>query len=187
MGPDDFLPRHHRGPTGGCWRTALVTNFHWPTRRRGAAPGARLHRDERTGKPMRSIVAVATSPPSTSRRESGSRALNSRARQHVASVPIVLRLSFDRPAAIVREQLGDALFIFHNRQRTHVKILTRDASGLWIHYKRLARGRDQRRAASRQGVVAADCAREGEQVTRGARAFQGPASGPSRNPYQATR
>jgi len=45
---------------------------------------------------------------------------------YVASVPIDLRLSFDRLAAIVREQLGDeprgdALFIFHNRQRTHVR------------------------------------------------------------------
>ena len=64
---------------------------------------------------------------------------------YVASVPIDLRRSFDRLAAIVREQFGDeprgdALFIFHNRQRTHVKILARDASGLWIHYKRLSRG-----------------------------------------------
>ena len=47
MGPGDFLPRHHRGPTGGCWRTAPVTYFHWPTRRRGPAPGARLHRGGR--------------------------------------------------------------------------------------------------------------------------------------------
>jgi transposase len=64
---------------------------------------------------------------------------------YVASVPIDLRLSFDRLAAIVRGQFGDeprddALFIFFNRQRTHVKILARDASGLWIHDKRLSRG-----------------------------------------------
>lgn len=64
---------------------------------------------------------------------------------YVANTPIDLRLSFDRLAAIVREQFGDeprsdAIFLFHNRQRTHVKILTRDPSGLWIHYKRLSRG-----------------------------------------------
>ena len=35
---------------------------------------------ERTGKPMRAIVVVGTPAPSTSRRESGSRSLNSRAR-----------------------------------------------------------------------------------------------------------
>jgi len=64
---------------------------------------------------------------------------------YVASNPIDMRLSFDRLTAIVREQLGgdprgDAVFVFHNRSRTHVKILARDASGYWIHYKRLDRG-----------------------------------------------
>ncbi len=64
---------------------------------------------------------------------------------YMAMAPIDLRQSFDRLAAIVREQFGDearsdAVFIFHNRLRTHVKILARDATGLWIHYKRLSRG-----------------------------------------------
>jgi transposase len=63
----------------------------------------------------------------------------------VATSPIDLRLSFDRLAAIVRDALGgdstgDAIFVFHNRHRTHVKILARDATGSWIHYKRLDRG-----------------------------------------------
>jgi len=46
----------------------------------------------------------------------------------VATTPIDLRLSFDRLAGVVREQLGadprgEALFVFHNRRMTHVKIL----------------------------------------------------------------
>lgn len=64
---------------------------------------------------------------------------------YMASTPIDLRQSFDRLTAIVREQLGadprgEALFVFHNRRRTHIKILARDASGYWILYKRLDRG-----------------------------------------------
>lgn len=63
----------------------------------------------------------------------------------VATMPIDLRLSFDRLSAIVRDTLGgdpssNAIFVFHNRQRTHLKILARDSSGTWIHYKRLDRG-----------------------------------------------
>ena len=64
---------------------------------------------------------------------------------YIASSPIDLRQSFDRLTAIVREQLGGdprgaAIFVFHNRRRTHVKLLASDASGYWIHYKRLDRG-----------------------------------------------
>jgi transposase len=64
---------------------------------------------------------------------------------YIATAPIDLRQSFDRPGAIVREQFGmephaDTMFVFHNRHRTHVKILARDESGWWILYKRLDRG-----------------------------------------------
>lgn len=64
---------------------------------------------------------------------------------YMAATPIDLRQSFDRLTAIVREQLGGdprgpAIFVFHNRLRTHIKILARDATGYWIHYKRLDRG-----------------------------------------------
>jgi len=64
---------------------------------------------------------------------------------YIATSPIDLRQSFDRLTSIVREQLGadprsEALFVFHNRLRTHIKILARDTSGYWILYKRLDRG-----------------------------------------------
>jgi len=64
---------------------------------------------------------------------------------YVATEPVNLHLSFDRLAGIVREQLGsdprkEALFVFHNRRRTHVKILWHDGRGYWILYKRLDRG-----------------------------------------------
>jgi transposase len=65
---------------------------------------------------------------------------------YVATAPVNLHLSFDRLAAIVREQLGgdprgDAMFVFHNRRRTHAKLLWHDRSGYSLLYKRLDRGR----------------------------------------------
>lgn len=63
----------------------------------------------------------------------------------VATAPIDLRLSFDRLAGIVREQLGaephgEAAFIFHNRNKTHIKVLWHDRRGYCLFYKRLDRG-----------------------------------------------
>lgn len=63
----------------------------------------------------------------------------------VATAPVNLHLSFDRLAAIVREQLkGDptssTLVVFHNRRRTHVKLLWHDGIGYCVFYKRLDRG-----------------------------------------------
>ncbi|MEO5725844.1 MAG: IS66 family insertion sequence element accessory protein TnpB [Byssovorax sp.] len=63
----------------------------------------------------------------------------------VATAPVNLHLSFDRLAAIVREQLGadprsDTLIVFHNRARTHVKLLWHDGRGYCLFYKRLDRG-----------------------------------------------
>jgi transposase len=62
-----------------------------------------------------------------------------------ATAPIDLRLSFDRLAGIVREQLGidprrDTVVVFHNRARTHVKLLWHDGTGYCLFYKRLDRG-----------------------------------------------
>jgi transposase len=63
----------------------------------------------------------------------------------VATSPIDLRSSFDRLAGIVRGQFGsdpraDSLFVFHNRARTHLKLLWADDRGYCIFYKRLDRG-----------------------------------------------
>ena len=63
----------------------------------------------------------------------------------VATEPVDLRMSFDRLAGIVRERLGadprrDTLVVFHNRDRTHAKLLWHDGSGYCLLYKRLDRG-----------------------------------------------
>lgn len=63
----------------------------------------------------------------------------------VATAPVSLHLSFDRLAAIVRDQLGgdpkaDTVVVFHNRRRTHVKLLWHDGKGYCVFYKRLDRG-----------------------------------------------
>lgn len=63
----------------------------------------------------------------------------------VATQPVNLRLSFDRLAGLVREQLrrdprSDALFVFHNKRKTHLKLIWHDGSGYRILYKRLDRG-----------------------------------------------
>jgi transposase len=63
----------------------------------------------------------------------------------VATAPIDLRLSFDRLAGIVREQLGsdprrETLVVFHNRRRTHLKLLWHDGRAYCILYRRLDRG-----------------------------------------------
>ena len=63
----------------------------------------------------------------------------------VATAPVNLHLSFDRLASLVRDQLGanpraDTLVVFHNRRRTHVKLLWHDGSGYLLLYKRLDRG-----------------------------------------------
>lgn len=64
---------------------------------------------------------------------------------YVATAPIDLRLSFDRLAGLVRDRLGadprgEALYVFHNRSRTHLKLLWHDGTGYCVVYKRLDRG-----------------------------------------------
>jgi transposase len=61
-----------------------------------------------------------------------------------ATTPIDLRLSFDRLAGIIREQLGGdprsgTLVVFHNRARTHLKMIWHDGTGYCVFYKRLDR------------------------------------------------
>lgn len=64
---------------------------------------------------------------------------------YVATEPVNMHLSFDRLAGIVREQLDAdprerTLVVFHNRRRTHVKLLWHDRRGYVVLYKRLDRG-----------------------------------------------
>ena len=64
---------------------------------------------------------------------------------YLASAPVNLRLSFDRLGGIVRDVLGheprtEAAFVFHNKARTHVKILWHDGRGYCVLFKRLDRG-----------------------------------------------
>jgi len=63
---------------------------------------------------------------------------------YVATAPIDLHFSFDRLAGIVRDRLGGdprsaTLFVFHNRARTHLKLLWHDGTGYCVLYKRLDR------------------------------------------------
>lgn len=64
---------------------------------------------------------------------------------YIAIAPVDLHWSFDRLAGVVRQQLGgdpkdEALFVFHNRRRTHAKLLWHDGTGYCVLYKRLDRG-----------------------------------------------
>lgn len=63
----------------------------------------------------------------------------------VATTPTNLHLSFDRLARIVREHLGndprtEAVFLFHNRRRTHIKLLWHNGRGYCQFYMGLDRG-----------------------------------------------
>jgi transposase len=63
----------------------------------------------------------------------------------VALEPINMRLSFDRLAGLVTEQIGyearsGALFLFFGKRRDAIKILFFDGSGMCIFYKRVDRG-----------------------------------------------
>lgn len=64
---------------------------------------------------------------------------------YMASEPINMRLSFDRLAAIVRDQLGkepreELMVVFHNRRRTLLKFLWFDGTGYCVFYKRMDKG-----------------------------------------------
>lgn len=68
-------------------------------------------------------------------------------RVFVATAPVDMRRGMDGLAALVREVLGHdplsgCVFLFHGRRRRdRIKLLMWDGSGLWLHCKRLAKGR----------------------------------------------
>ena len=75
---------------------------------------------------------------------------------YVATAPTKLHRSFERLAAIVRDQFGadprgSALFIFHNSSRTLLKLLWHDGRGYSILFRRIDRGSFRIPAAVRDG------------------------------------
>ena len=65
---------------------------------------------------------------------------------YVAVQPVDMRKSFNGLWAAVTEQLGDdpkngAVFCFINRERTRLKLLYWDGTGVWVLAKRLEEGR----------------------------------------------
>jgi transposase len=60
--------------------------------------------------------------------------------------PVDFRRGIDGLVAFCRQQLsedplGGALFVFTNRRRTGLKILTYDSQGFWLCQKRFSKGR----------------------------------------------
>lgn len=67
-------------------------------------------------------------------------------RIYVGLEPVDMRRGFDGLFGLVRDYLGQDplsghLFLFSNRNRTRLKALVWDGSGLWVCAKRLERGR----------------------------------------------
>src|SRR5512134_929796 len=67
-------------------------------------------------------------------------------RIYVAVQPVDMRKSFNGLWSAVTEQLGEdpkngAVFAFINRDRTRLKLLYWDGTGVWVLAKRLERGR----------------------------------------------
>ena len=67
------------------------------------------------------------------------------ARYYLYREPADIRKSFDGLCGLVEQGLGrdptsGEVFVFLNRRRTHVKLLTFDRSGFVLYYKRLEEG-----------------------------------------------
>jgi transposase len=69
-----------------------------------------------------------------------------RVRIFVAAEPVDLRRGFDGLAAATRQVIGEDplsghIFAYLNRRRNRMKLLVWEASGYWLLYKRLEKGR----------------------------------------------
>lgn len=88
--------------------------------------------------------------------------IGSATRVYLAPGSTDMRKGFEGLSGLVREKLqGDPLsghlFLFCNAQRTRLKILFWDGSGLWVCAKRLERGRFSWPTVSQQEGVGQSC------------------------------
>lgn len=78
----------------------------------------------------------------------------------VAVEPADFRCGIDGMVKLCRERLGadpfcGAVYVFYNRRRTAVKLVTYDGQGFWLCHKRLSSGKFPRWPVSSQGVTGA--------------------------------
>ncbi len=71
--------------------------------------------------------------------------LPSNARLYLCQQPMTMRKSFEGLSAVIErlfpgELLSGAFFIFLNKRRDHIKVLTWDGDGFVIYFKRLEKG-----------------------------------------------
>ena len=77
---------------------------------------------------------------------------------YIAVEGVDMRKGFDGLYGLVRDRLGQDplsghLFLFSNRDRTRLKVLVWDGSGLWVCAKRLEKGRFRWPAATEGGCL----------------------------------
>lgn len=77
---------------------------------------------------------------------------------YIAVEAVDMRKGFDGLYGLVRDRLGHDplsghLFLFANRERTRLKVLVWDGSGLWVCAKRLEKGRFRWPAATEGSSV----------------------------------
>ena len=71
--------------------------------------------------------------------------ISTKIKYHICCTPIDIRKGFDGLSGLIRNYLkkdpltGD-IFIFLNKNRTHIKLLYWDGDGFTIYYKRLEKG-----------------------------------------------